>query len=100
MKALALHGSAAVLALAAATPARAADGTSVAGTSETEATMEDGREAIVVTARRREENSQDVPVAISVLDAGTLERTGNFTVNQIQQLVPSLQVASFNPRNT
>ncbi len=29
-----------------------------------------------------------------------LEQTGNYTLTQIQQIVPSLQVFSFNPRNT
>jgi iron complex outermembrane receptor protein len=57
-------------------------------------------DAIVVTARHREENSQDIPVALSVVSAETLERTGNYTLSQVQQLVPSLQVFSFNPRNT
>lgn len=55
---------------------------------------------IVVTARRREETAQDVPVALSVVSADTLERSGNFTLGQVQQLVPSLQVQGSNPRNT
>jgi iron complex outermembrane receptor protein len=55
---------------------------------------------IFVTARRREEDAQDVPIALSVVSTQTLERTGNFTLGQVQQLVPSLQVFSFNPRNT
>lgn len=60
-----------------------------------------GGESIVVTAsRRRDENVQDVPVAISVITADTLEKRGDFTLGQIQQQVPSLQVFSFNPRNT
>ncbi len=59
----------------------------------------DGGE-IFVTARRREESAQDVPVALSVVDAAALERTGNYTLGQIQQLVPSLQVVNTNPRNT
>lgn len=61
----------------------------------------DGGSAIVVTAsRRRDENVQDVPVAISVISAASLEKRGDFTLGQIQQQVPSLQVFSFNPRNT
>ena len=59
-----------------------------------------GGEAIVVTARRREESAQDVPIALSVVSSETLEQTGNYTLGQVQQLVPSLQVFSFNPRNT
>ncbi|KPH68328.1 TonB-dependent receptor [Novosphingobium aerophilum] len=58
-------------------------------------------EAIVVTAsRRRDENVQDVPVAISVISAASLEKRGDYTLGSIQQQVPSLQVITFNPRNT
>jgi iron complex outermembrane recepter protein len=59
-----------------------------------------GGSDVVVTARRREERAQDVPIALSVVGSEALERTGNFTLGQVQQLVPSLQVFSFNPRNT
>ncbi len=60
-----------------------------------------GNSAIVVTAsRRRDENVQDIPLAISVVSAAALERRGDYTLGQIQQQVPSLQVFSFNPRNT
>ncbi|UKK84453.1 TonB-dependent receptor [Sphingopyxis sp. BSN-002] len=59
----------------------------------------DGAE-IIVSARRRDESAQDVPIALSVVGAETLEKTGNYTLTQIQQIVPSLQVFSFNPRNT
>ncbi len=59
----------------------------------------DGTE-IIVSARRRDESAQNVPIALSVVGAGTLEKTGNYTLTQVQQLVPSLQVFSFNPRNT
>ena len=59
-----------------------------------------GEEIIVTGSRRREENVQDVPVAVSVVSAAALERRGDFTLGQIQQQVPSLQVFSFNPRNT
>lgn len=109
--AAAFHSSVAVLALIAATPALAvsagtasasAGAASDAAAADAAAADADASygEAIVVTARHREEKSQDVPVAISVVDAGALERSGNFTLNQVQQQVPSLQVASFNPRNT
>lgn len=56
--------------------------------------------AIIVSARRRDESAQDVPIALSVVGASQLEATGNYTLTQIQQIVPSLQVFSFNPRNT
>lgn len=55
---------------------------------------------IIVSARRRDESAQDVPIALSVVGASQLEQTGNYTLTQIQQIVPNLQVFSFNPRNT
>ncbi len=55
---------------------------------------------IVVTARRREENVQDVPVAISVIGGATLEAQGTYNINRLTQLQPSLQFFSTNPRNT
>jgi iron complex outermembrane receptor protein len=97
MKTIALRGSVAVLALAAATPGLAADNNAAAGDAAADAFY---GEPIVVTARHRVEKSQDVPVALSVVSNETLERTGYFTLGQVQQLVPTVQVTSFNPRNT
>ena len=57
-------------------------------------------EVIIVTARRRQETAQAVPLAISVIKADSIESTGNFNVNKLQQLAPTLQVYSSNPRNT
>jgi iron complex outermembrane receptor protein len=55
---------------------------------------------IIITARRRAEASQDVPLAIATLDGRTINETGAFSVQKIQSLAPSLQVYSSNPRNT
>lgn len=55
---------------------------------------------IVVTARRRSETAQSVPIALTAIGARELESTGAYTLGQLQQLAPSLQVFSFNPRNT
>ncbi|MBB5747461.1 TonB-dependent receptor [Brevundimonas variabilis] len=55
---------------------------------------------IVVTARRREENVQDIPIALSVVSNELLDSTGTSNVGQLTQLVPSLQILSSNPRNT
>ncbi|MBN8500780.1 MAG: TonB-dependent receptor [Sphingomonadales bacterium] len=55
---------------------------------------------IVVTARRRAEVSQDVPVAISVVGGEHLDNTGAFNVGRLQQLTPTLQFYSSNPRNS
>jgi len=96
-----LRSGVAVAALIAAVPVLAADGNATAeGAAEYSVGYADEGEAIVVTARRREESSQDVPIALSVVSAQALEQTGNFTLNQVQQLVPSLQVTGSNPRNS
>jgi iron complex outermembrane receptor protein len=59
----------------------------------------DGGE-IVVTARRREEQLQDVPLAISVVAGDTLEKTGSVNVGRLTQIQPSVQFVSTNPRNS
>lgn len=55
---------------------------------------------IVVTARRRAETAQNVPIALTVVGRDTLDRTGAFNVGRLQQLAPTLQYYSSNPRNT
>lgn len=57
-------------------------------------------DVIIVTARRRQETAQEVPVAISVIRGDSIEATGNFNVVKLQQLAPALQVYTSNPRNT
>lgn len=60
----------------------------------------DGSGDIIITARRRSENVQDVPIAVSVLSGETLERQGAFNVSRLVQLQPSVQFISSNPRNS
>jgi iron complex outermembrane recepter protein len=55
---------------------------------------------VTVTARRRSEKTQDVPIPISVLGGSLIEQTGAFNVNRVKELVPSVQLYSSNPRNT
>jgi iron complex outermembrane receptor protein len=55
---------------------------------------------IVVTARRREEQVQDVPIPISVVGVKELDNTGSFNVARLAQLQPTLQFYSTNPRNS
>ncbi|PSO10945.1 MULTISPECIES: TonB-dependent receptor [unclassified Sphingobium] len=57
-------------------------------------------DVIVVTARRRQETAQQVPLAISVVRGDSIEATGNFNIVKLQQLAPTLQVYTTNPRNT
>ncbi len=55
---------------------------------------------IVVTARRRAETAQDVPIAISVVAGDQIDNTGSFNVGRLQQLTPTLQFYTSNPRNS
>lgn len=75
------------------------------GVADVEAGLEGSSEiysgdAILVTARRKIENVQDVPISISVIGGGRLEETNAVTLDQIKQLAPSLQIFAVNPRNT
>ncbi len=56
--------------------------------------------AIVVTARRRTEGLQDIPIAVTVVSGEQIDNTGAFNVGRLQQLTPTLQFYSSNPRNT
>lgn len=89
--------------LALGTPAAAASATvqDSAVNSDTQAQEDPGRgDVIIVTARRRQETAQEVPLAISVIRGDSIESTGNFNVVKLQQLAPTLQVYASNPRNT
>ncbi len=55
---------------------------------------------IVVTARRREERAQDVPISMAVVGGQELTATGAFNVSRLQQSQPTLQFYSSNPRNS
>ena len=87
-------------------PASAAEG---ATGEDTAATVDDAAAQaeggsyggeIVVTARRRQETAQDVPIAISVVSGDQIDNTGSFNVGRLTQLAPALQFYSSNPRNT
>jgi iron complex outermembrane recepter protein len=55
---------------------------------------------LVVTARRRSESVQEVPIAVSVIGGAALVETGTYNVGRLTQLQPSLQFYSTNPRNS
>ncbi|HBK83273.1 MAG TPA: TonB-dependent receptor [Flavobacterium sp.] len=55
---------------------------------------------VTVTARRRNEIVQDIPIAIAVIGAKELDNSTSFNVNRVKELVPSVQLYSSNPRNT
>jgi iron complex outermembrane receptor protein len=57
-------------------------------------------EEVTVSARRREEAAQDVPIPVSVVSGQLITDVGAFNVNRIKELVPTVQLYSSNPRNT
>jgi iron complex outermembrane receptor protein len=59
-----------------------------------------GLKPVVITARHRAERVQSVPVSVTVVDASQIKTVGSSNLNKLQQLVPSLTIDSFNPRNT
>ncbi|WP_298166981.1 TonB-dependent receptor [Novosphingobium sp.] len=98
-----LLAGAAILPLAA-SPALASDTTADTAAPADQATSvgtgQSDNDTIVVTARRRAETAQDVPLAISVVGGDHIDATGAFNVGRLQQLTPTLQFTSSNPRNT
>ncbi|MCL6251611.1 TonB-dependent receptor [Altererythrobacter sp. KTW20L] len=57
---------------------------------------EGGLDQILVTAERREQNLQDVPVSATVLSGEQLTQRGVVTLNDIQQVAPSIAINTFN----
>lgn len=55
---------------------------------------------VLITARRRSEEVQKVPISISVVGGPKIEESGSFNVNRVKELVPTVQLYSSNPRNT
>ena len=64
------------------------------------ADSDDALPPITVTARRRAEDAQAVPGALSVVSAALIERSYTVNTALLSQLVPSLNYSSANPRNT
>jgi iron complex outermembrane receptor protein len=52
-----------------------------------------GIEAIVVTARRRQESAQDTPVSVSVLSAADLQHSGVEEIRDVMESVPGVNLA-------
>lgn len=55
---------------------------------------------ILVTARRRKEAAQDIPIPMSVVSGSEVEKTGSYNVNLIKEYIPTVQLYSSNGRNT
>ena len=54
----------------------------------------EGLEEIVVTARKRQESLQEVPIAISVMGANDLKNKGVFSTSDLNNSMPGLNVTS------
>lgn len=80
------------------TPAQQVPG--AAGRDEEDVQRSSAASDIIVTARRRAEQVQDVPIPISVVGVKELDNTGSFNVARLAQLQPTLQFYSTNPRNS
>ncbi|WP_346239339.1 TonB-dependent receptor [Niabella insulamsoli] len=57
-------------------------------------------DTVVVTSRRRNERSQNVPIALSVVGGKQIDQAGAFNITRVKEMVPSLQMYTSNPRNT
>jgi iron complex outermembrane receptor protein len=57
-------------------------------------------EQVVVTARRREENLKDVPVAVSAYSGETLARQGGSDITVLQQTTPNITVQTARGSNS
>ena len=102
LRVLAILGAGAMLA-----PAAMAQNTSTPDTAEqtavqttaqdstaNAASVDNGNDVIVVTAQGRRQALADVPVAISAVNAETLQNSGANDIRQLNQVAPSLLVSS------
>jgi iron complex outermembrane receptor protein len=90
--------SAAVLAIAAVQgPAYAQD---VAPPARAAADSDNRLPDVIVTARRRAEDAQKVPGALSVVGGDLIDKSYTVNTQGLATLIPSLNYSSANPRNT
>lgn len=56
-----------------------------------------GIQTIVVTAQKRAENVQDIPLSVTAIGSDALETTGFDSLADLSKLSPSLQLSNFGP---
>ncbi|RYF11238.1 MAG: TonB-dependent receptor, partial [Oxalobacteraceae bacterium] len=86
-----------------ANPSRAQSTTTSTDTAPSEAadpSGSDGLPDVIVTARRRAENAQQVPTALSVVGGDLIDQSYTVNTQGLTTLIPSLNYSSANPRNT
>lgn len=81
-------------------PAYAADQAIAPAAADDVALDAAGGREIIITARRRNEKIQDVPVAANSFGDDQLAATRTYNLRDLQALSPSLVVTVTNPRNT
>jgi len=72
-------------------------GVAYAADSDSETAAGPGLEEIVVTAERREESIQDVPITIQAITGEQLQQLNVSTVEDVVKLLPNVQLASNGP---
>jgi iron complex outermembrane recepter protein len=79
-------------------PAAAVSGLAVAQSTSAPAESADGGllDEIVVTAQKREQRLQDVPIAVSVVSGALAESVGGFNAESLKSIVPSLNIRKSN----
>jgi len=98
-RALLLSGCAAIATLAA--PAAAQDVVDGAAGNAGEAVADETHgNAIIVTARRREERLQDVPLSITAVSGEALEQRGVLEITQVAEQVPNITLEVSRGTNT
>ncbi|MDW3716196.1 MULTISPECIES: TonB-dependent receptor [unclassified Pseudomonas] len=70
------------------------------GNTEQQADKDVALQKVTVTARRREEDVQDVPTPITTLSGATLETQRVYKVQDLQQVLPSVNVAFIHARQS
>ena len=88
LRAMALAGTAALALVPGVALAQEADG----GAANAQAAEGSAGNAIIVTATKREQTLQEIPVAVTVTTAETLEREQIRDLRDLQSVVPSLRV--------
>jgi iron complex outermembrane receptor protein len=58
-----------------------------------------GLQDVTITARHRAERAQSVPIALTVVNQKQIQALGSLNLNTIKQLVPTLTINAYNPRN-
>lgn len=90
------HWALATVSLAALVPVFAAAQQAPAPASGKAFTLQD----VVITARHRDERAQTVPISLTALNSSQIHNIGSLNLDKIKQLVPSLTINGYNPRNT